>query len=102
MTISSTNQAITATYRIIAQEFPEDSNKTIIRLMKYDSSESLDLTADQISLNKAILYQLSAQDAHLVGYITATEQMLLEKVRIEILRQMIRDKVQDLQNITQV
>lgn len=91
MTLSTVKNSYQPMYKIIGHEFRDDLNRTFIQLLNYETEEVFEMTALQISLNKALLNQLSANDAHLVGYATASEQMAMEQERIKALR----DKKQD-------
>lgn len=50
----------------------------IFALHKKGEKKPVVKTADQISIDEEILDSLSKKDVHMVGYITATEQALLE------------------------
>lgn len=72
--------------RIVFQEFREKLNKMIFGIRKPHSETIIEKTAAQISLDKNLLNQMSQEEAHLIGYTTATEQMVLEKAQLEKLK----------------
>jgi len=69
--------------RIIFQEFREKINKMIFRIHKRDSVNAIEKTAAEISLDKTLLNEMGPEDAHLVGYTTASEQLLSEKEQLQ-------------------
>jgi hypothetical protein len=73
-------------YKILLQEFREGLGKIIFKLGMRGSAEPVEKTAEQITLDKEFLNKLTQEDAHLVGYTTATEQMLREKEEREKLK----------------
>lgn len=72
--------------RIIFQEFREKLNKMIFGIYHRDSQNVEERTSDQISLDKDLLNEMSQEEAHLVGYTTASEQILSEKEQIQKLQ----------------
>lgn len=73
-------------YKVVATHHSKELNKMIFALNKKGDKKPVVVTADQISIDEKILTSLSPEDAHKVGYITATEQALLEKQEKERLK----------------
>jgi len=76
-------------YKILIHEFREGLNKVVFKLGKDNSEESIEKTAEQISLDQNLINQLNCTDAHLIGYTTASEFMLKEKAEMERLKEAI-------------
>lgn len=66
-------------YKVLAKKHSIKLNKMIFALQKKGEKKPLVKTADQISIDEEILASLDQKDAHMVGYITATEHTLLEE-----------------------
>lgn len=66
-------------YKILIHEFCSAFNKMIFSLKKSDKDEIVQKTADQISADKELLKQLSQEEAHLVGYMAASEKAEADK-----------------------
>lgn len=66
------------TYKIYVQEFCNKINKFIFKLGRYGIDKPIIKTANQISLDKELIKNLSSEDAHLIGYTTGVEQILNE------------------------
>jgi len=60
-------------YTIITQIF--EGEQTVLRLQKLGTDDVIETTARAVSLNTALVKALSSQDAHLVGYISATDAL---------------------------
>lgn len=70
-------------YRILAKRLSEKDNKILFALHKRGEKNLCIKTASEISQNKDILKQMDQQDAHMVGFITANDEMLRENVTKE-------------------
>lgn len=75
----ATQEIAKPTYKILVQDFEEATNKTVFKLGKRGEPNPLKKTADEISLDKNLLNQMTQQDAHMVGYMTAMEYISTEK-----------------------
>ena len=80
-------------YEILTQEFCEQFNKMIFSLGQRNSVGVVQKTAEQISTDKSLLKQLSQEEAHLVGYITATERMGADLSQKRIIENKLQDKL---------
>ena len=69
--------------RIIFQEFREKINKMIFKIHKPGSVDTIEKTADEISLDKPLLNEMSPEDAHLVGFTSGTEHVIAEKQQLQ-------------------
>jgi hypothetical protein len=87
ITYLATQQLKKPKYKIMIQEFYENLNKMIFKLSRHGVGEPIEKTADQISLDSDLINKLSPEDAHLVGYTTAAEQITKEKNDMERLKQ---------------
>ncbi len=67
-------------YTIIAQLF--ESDKTIFRLQNIKTFELIENTADAISSNIDMIKSLSSTDAHLIGFVSASEKTISDIMRI--------------------
>ncbi len=76
-------------YRLLTQDVQENLKKIVFKLSQYGSPQFIEKTAEQISLDKALLRQLSQEDAHVVGYTVATEQIIREKSEMEALKKKV-------------
>ncbi len=65
--------------RILVQEFCDNYNRMMFSISRPDDEAVVMKSASEISLDKDLLAELSQEDAHMVGYTTATEQMLEEQ-----------------------
>ena len=61
-------------YTIVSQSFK--SHETLFRLQKMGTYDFIERTAHEITLDTNILKHLSSIDAHLIGYVYATESLL--------------------------
>lgn len=66
-------------YKIMVKEFCAQFNRIIFSLIKRDSNKTVQKTADQVSIDKTFLNNLSQEDAHTVGYIAAAERIGMEE-----------------------
>lgn len=66
-------------YKILAKRLSENNDKVIFAMKKKGDSQIITKTADEIVKEKEILENLPAQDAHVVGYTFASENLLDEK-----------------------
>lgn len=85
-------------YKVLAKKHSDNKNKMIFALHKKGEKKPVIKTADEISIDDEILDSLSKKDAHMVGYITATEQTLLEaeekkKLKAEMLSAKNNNKI---------
>lgn len=65
----------TKRYRIYGQVF--NQNETLF-ILKNGSSETIKKSAREISIDKNIINSLCPNDAYIVGYVFASEQMLTD------------------------
>lgn len=72
---------------ILAQEIKQIVNQVVFKLSRKGSKETISKTAIELSQDKGLLNQLSPEDAHLVGYVSAGEKIKLEKQEMERLKQ---------------
>lgn len=86
ITYHATKEIEKPQYKILSQEFQEETNKTIFKIRKHGSTTSIEKTANQLSLSKELLNQLTQEEAHMVGYVTASEKVANEKAEIEALQ----------------
>lgn len=59
-----------------------DSFLVFRKVSKQGVTEPIQKTADQISTDETMLNDLEPKDAHLIGYVAATEQMQKKKENI--------------------
>lgn len=71
--------------KIIAQEFCDKFNKMIFKLKKRGQNHLIHKTAAEITLEKSF-NEMSQEEAHLIGYATATDQILDEQIQKEKLK----------------
>lgn len=69
--------------KIIVLRFCNNLNKMIFGIKKRGTEDIEQKTANEISLDKALLSELSQEDAHMVGFTTASEQVLRDKAVID-------------------
>lgn len=69
--------------RIIFKEFCEKLNRIIFGIKQRNQESIIQKSAGEISLDKNLLNNLTQEEAHLVGYTTATEQLLEEKENLK-------------------
>jgi hypothetical protein len=69
-------------YIIIAQLFEND--RTIFRLKNLKTFDCIEKTADAISLNIDIINSLSSTDAHLIGFVSASEKTFSDIIKIRL------------------
>lgn len=69
-------------YTIIAQLF--ESDKTIFRLQDIKTFELIENTADAISLNIDMINSLSSTDAHLIGFVSASEKTISDIMKMRL------------------
>lgn len=70
-------------YKILAQRLSESDNRFIFALKEKGNAQPIIKTADEISANKDILHALDQQDAHMVGFTSASEREMIEKEHIK-------------------
>lgn len=78
-------------FKILAQRLSENNDKLIFAIKKKGHDKLIVKTADEIVKEKEILESLRPEDAHLVGYTFATENVLEEKKQKEMLKNQGRD-----------
>jgi hypothetical protein len=74
-------------FKILAQRLSESNDKLIFAIKKKGHDKLIAKTADEIVKEKEILENLRPEDAHLVGYTFATENVLEEKKQKDLLKQ---------------
>jgi len=79
-------------YSILIQEFCFNLNKMIFRLVKRGTMVQIKKTANQISLDNNIIKNLKPEDAHLIGFTTASEQFTKDKEEMEKLKCELKNK----------
>jgi len=67
-------------YKIVMQEFCEIFDKIIFKLKKHNSDEVILKTADQISLDKNLMNNLSQEEACSISYVAGYELSFAEKI----------------------
>jgi hypothetical protein len=87
LTYYATQEIQKPQYKILLQEICEKFNTMKFKLGKRGISTALEKTAEEISLDKELLNDLSPADAHTIGYTIATEQMLKEKEDMRIIKE---------------
>lgn len=74
-------QALTAPkYAIVAQLFEDEH--TVFRLQKIGMSDYIEKSASDITKDKQIMASLSSSDAHMVGYVDASEKVYADLLTI--------------------
>lgn len=73
--------------KIIWQQFSEKLNKMLFGIQRRGQEGVTPTTADEISKNTNFIKDLSQLDAHMVGFTTATEQLIQEKELIKKARE---------------
>lgn len=68
--------------KIVAQEFCDKLNKMIFKMKKRGQKEILSKTAGEITLDKSY-NEMSQEEAHLIGYATASDHISEEKIQKE-------------------
>lgn len=74
-------------YKILAKRLSEKEGQTFFAIHKKGEKNHKVYTANDISTNEEILNSLNQQDAHMVGFTTATEQRSVEISQIKKLQQ---------------
>jgi hypothetical protein len=77
-------------FKILAQRLSENNDKLIFAIKKKGHDKLIVKTADEIVKEKDILENLKPEDAHLVGYTFATENVLEERKQKKTLEQAIK------------
>jgi len=67
-------------YRILAKNLSEKDNSMLFALHKKGEKNLYIKTASEISQNKEIIKQIDQQDAHMIGFMTASDAMLRENI----------------------
>ncbi|OGT06658.1 MAG: hypothetical protein A2103_03570 [Gammaproteobacteria bacterium GWF2_41_13] len=79
-------------YRILAKKLSEKDNRMLFALHKKGDKLLHVKTASEISQNKEILKQIDQQDAHMIGYMTASEMMQQESLEKEGILKKIKNE----------
>ncbi len=79
ITYFATQEIKKPTFKILVQEFNDNLNKMTFKIGKRGSSQAIEKTASEITLDKPLLNQLTPEDALKVGYAIASEQHLKER-----------------------
>lgn len=79
ITYLATQEIFQPKYQIISQQFSDTLKRIIFKIRKRGSQHLVCKSADQLSHDKSILKQLTQEDAHRVGYVTAVEQSMRER-----------------------
>lgn len=72
-------------FKILAQRLSENNDKLIFAIKRKGHDKLIVKTAEEIVKEKEILENLRPEDAHLVGYTFATENVLNEKEQKNLL-----------------
>lgn len=79
-------------YKILAQRLSEADSRLIFAIKERGKDQPLIKTAAELSSDENILKSLDQKDAHMIGYTSASEQMLMDKKRIqELLEQQTKN-----------
>lgn len=70
-------------YKILAKRLSEQSNEMLFAIHKKGSKKHTVITAKEISNNYEIIRGLNQEDAHMIGFTTATEQVVIEQLQKE-------------------
>ena len=70
-------------YKILAQTLSTNTDKMIFSLKRRGENEVIKKTADEILNEDGIISHLNSNDAKIIGYTIATENMLQEKIQKE-------------------
>jgi hypothetical protein len=81
-------------YRILYQAFFSKLNKVIFKLGN-DTTTSIEKTGDQITLDKSLIRNLDPEDALIVGFATASEQINKDKNEMDRLKRELVDKASE-------
>lgn len=65
-------------YKILAQKLSEKNDQTVFAILKKGETKHHVITAAEISTNTEILNGLNQKDAHKIGFIAGSEQIILE------------------------
>lgn len=68
-----------------------DGDQTIFRLQKTGETKYVEKNAQQISLDPDVVKSLSAEDAHLIGYVSASEKTLTEMLALTRTQKIIKE-----------
>ena len=68
---------------VISKRFCEKQNTLIFGIKDTENNRVNEVTATELSLNKKILSQLSAEDAHMIGYVSHQQTQEHEKNAIQ-------------------
>lgn len=79
ITYLATEDLLKPKTKIIGFECNTYPERTLLHIKKTGSDQLTKLTVDKLSANPELLKDLDQEDAHRAGYLTAIEQMILEK-----------------------
>ena len=68
-------------YKILAKRLSENDTKLLFAIKERGTKKTIIKTAHEISTDENLLTNLHQQDAHMIGYTVASEQILLEQVQ---------------------
>lgn len=80
-------------YKVIATRQSRKLKKMLFALQQKDKKEPTFKTAHQISKNEKILSHLSQKDAHMIGYVTGSEQALQDFLEIKRQKQQAKTRL---------
>lgn len=83
ITYLATKNLLKPKSHIVGFEYNAQTERTVLQIKENGSDQLKKLTADKISGDLDLLKNLSQEDAHRAGFLTAIEQMILEKKAIE-------------------
>lgn len=72
-------------YKILAKRLSEDDSKLFFAIKERGKTSSIIKTASEISLDQKFIAGLHQHDAHMIGYVTATEQAVNEAFQKKVL-----------------
>jgi hypothetical protein len=76
-------------YKILAKQLSQDATQTLFAIHKKGEKGHKIVTANEISTNEELLHGLNQNDAHMVGFTTATEQREVERREVEKLKKQL-------------
>ncbi len=79
LTYLACENAKAPTHEILGQKFIRNINKFLFRLKHNKTGIEIEKSAEEISSDPHLIKELSPEDAHKIGYVTANEQFKLEK-----------------------
>lgn len=70
------------THEVLGQKFVRTLNKFFFKLKHGKTGQEIEKSAEEISADPSLIKQLKPEDAHVVGYVTANEQIKAEKIKV--------------------